>query len=184
VASEVSKPSPSNKFVKNALATGPQGGRRANAIIAAKISGVNLPIDNMPEEFRQKGHYPTKLYLRQKAKKNNKQLRKSLSCRQRKAMNLFSLRAENLLYCAFEPLHQLWLGYMADLAGSDKGAEFLPKLIKAEYHGAKLTGTFMFHNLPLNFVFAVVLKSRYIQLLAQLVQVMLGYPALSFKKQK
>jgi hypothetical protein len=43
-------------------------------------------------------------------------------------------------YELFEPLHQLWKGYVEELFGSSNPLAFTQKLLKADFHGALITG--------------------------------------------
>ena len=69
-----------------------------------------------------------------------------LTVRQRRRLRLLSLPAASpsaaLRYSAFEPLHELWLSYIRDLLSQPTSSLPLSlgeRLLKADYHGARVT---------------------------------------------
>lgn len=76
-----------------------------------------------------------------------------MSSKQRKASGWFGLPAKSpdgtasYTYETFMPLHALWCGYMRELLGTDSPTatqaqnqlHILPKLVKADFHGAVMT---------------------------------------------
>uniref|UniRef100_A0A1A8FM12 Processing of 4, ribonuclease P/MRP subunit n=1 Tax=Nothobranchius korthausae TaxID=1143690 RepID=A0A1A8FM12_9TELE len=69
---------------------------------------------------------------------------KGLGARQKRVMKIFQIKAEHQRYELFLPLHQLWRHYIFDLCGGLKPSSspqlVQQKLLKADLHGAILTG--------------------------------------------
>lgn len=66
---------------------------------------------------------------------------KRLNSRQKRELGIYNIAKEAHKYELFVPLHQLWEGYMKDLFGQGQNLQqFAQKLLKADYHGAILTG--------------------------------------------
>jgi ribonuclease P protein subunit POP4 len=62
-----------------------------------------------------------------------------LSARQRKKLALYDVPKKGQKYCIFEPLHQLWLGYVREILGNEiytGGQGAAAKLSSADFHGA------------------------------------------------
>ncbi len=66
----------------------------------------------------------------------------TLSSREKRALKLYALPSDDR-YATYQPLHQLWLGYITHLCGDDlirsRTAGCESKLLKADFHGAHLT---------------------------------------------
>jgi len=86
---------------------------------------------------------------RQKLEQRSKTLKpKPLSARQRRALGLYNIPRERQKYELYEPLHQLWLGYICEILGNDlyggansgfkdnSVASAAAKLTSADFHGA------------------------------------------------
>ncbi|EFA81896.1 RNase P protein subunit [Heterostelium album PN500] len=69
-----------------------------------------------------------------KAKKKSSQL----NSRKKRDTKFFDIAPENCIYDHYLPLNELWRQYINDVLGSLQGALILPKLIKADLHGAVL----------------------------------------------
>ncbi|KAI0134921.1 RNase P/MRP, p29 subunit [Daldinia grandis] len=66
---------------------------------------------------------------------------KPLSARQRRKLGLYDVPKSGQKYTVFEPLNQLWLGYIREVLGSELytgGQGAAAKLSAAEFHGAKV----------------------------------------------
>ncbi|KAI1463021.1 RNase P/MRP, p29 subunit [Daldinia caldariorum] len=66
---------------------------------------------------------------------------KPLSARQRRKLGLYDVPKEGRKYTIFEPLNQLWLGYIREILGSELytgGQGAAAKLSAADLHGAKV----------------------------------------------
>ncbi|KAI1653529.1 RNase P/MRP, p29 subunit [Daldinia decipiens] len=66
---------------------------------------------------------------------------KPLSARQRRKLGLYDVPKSGQKYAVFEPLNQLWLGYIREVLGSELytgGQGAAAKLSAADFHGAKV----------------------------------------------
>ncbi|OZJ02847.1 hypothetical protein BZG36_03223 [Bifiguratus adelaidae] len=94
-----------------------------------KVKGKVLSLDN-----------PTKPTGKDKSRRTHQ--RKKLTAKEKRELKIYDFPQESRKYEIFLPLHQLWLGYMEELLGQGSNdAAFLPKLLKADYHGAMMTVT-------------------------------------------
>lgn len=76
---------------------------------------------------------------RQEKKAKQKQRPKPLSARERRSLDLYTIRKEDQKYDIYQPLNKLWLGYARELLGNDVysgGPNAAAKLASAEFHGA------------------------------------------------
>ncbi|KXX74830.1 Ribonuclease P protein subunit p29 [Madurella mycetomatis] len=82
---------------------------------------------------------------RRRAREKKKQQRKKalkpkpLSASQRRKLGLYDVPREGQKYALFEPLHQLWLGYVREILGNEVytgGEGAAAKLASADFHGA------------------------------------------------
>ncbi|KAK4115942.1 RNase P/MRP, p29 subunit [Canariomyces notabilis] len=78
---------------------------------------------------------------RQKKKQARKKALKPkpLSAAQRRRLGLYEVPREGQKYALFEPLHQLWLGYVREILGNEVytgGEGAAAKLASADFHGA------------------------------------------------
>lgn len=62
-----------------------------------------------------------------------------LTAREKRQLKVYDIPKKAHQYKLFEPLSQLWQGYMSKLL-SQGSANFEQKLIKADFHGATMTG--------------------------------------------
>ncbi|KAK5681496.1 hypothetical protein LTS10_006028 [Elasticomyces elasticus] len=82
----------------------------------------------------------------QKAKKERKSNKpKPLSAKQKRALCICEIPKEQQKYAIYEPLHQMWCGYMREILGLTDGKRSYveassvgPILVSADYHGALL----------------------------------------------
>ncbi|KAK8052399.1 Rof/RNase P-like protein [Apiospora rasikravindrae] len=80
----------------------------------------------------------------EKNRKRKSQKPKPLSASQRRKLGLYDVPKEGRRYTVFEPLKQLWIGYMREVLGSHLytgGPTCAAKLCAAEYHGAEVEVT-------------------------------------------
>jgi ribonuclease P protein subunit POP4 len=66
---------------------------------------------------------------------------KPLSARQRRRLGLYEVPKAGQKYAIFEPLHQLWLGYIREVLGNGiytGGQDVAAKLSSADFHGAEV----------------------------------------------
>ncbi|KAL4732405.1 hypothetical protein ACLX1H_001421 [Fusarium chlamydosporum] len=78
---------------------------------------------------------------RQDKKEKQKQKPKPLSSRERRNLGLHDVPKDGQKYHIYEPLSQLWLGYIRELLGNDifaGGPSAAVKLTSAEFHGAPI----------------------------------------------
>ncbi len=84
---------------------------------------------------------------RRRAAEKKKELRKKavkpkpLSAAQRRKLGLYEVPREGQKYILFEPLHNLWLGYIREILGSEiytGGEGAAAKLASADFHGAEV----------------------------------------------
>jgi len=64
-----------------------------------------------------------------------------LSARQRRQMGLYNIPRDKQTYAVFEPLHQLWSGYIREILGNELftgGQGAAAKLASADIHGARV----------------------------------------------
>lgn len=76
---------------------------------------------------------------RQQAKDKKKQKPKPLSSRERRSLGLYDIPRDQQKYEVYEPLNDLWKGYILEVLGNDvynSGPNVGAKLASAEYHGA------------------------------------------------
>jgi len=62
-----------------------------------------------------------------------------LTAKEKRRLKVYDIPKEAHQYKLFEPLSQLWQGYMSKLL-SQGSVNFEQKLIKADFHGATMTG--------------------------------------------
>jgi ribonuclease P protein subunit POP4 len=111
----------------------------ANRILTEKIQQRPLfltPSSPPPSDARA---------ARRRAQDKKKQQRKKalkpkpLSASQRRRLGLYDVPRDRQKYALFEPLHQLWLGYIREILGSEVhtgGEGAAAKLASADFHGA------------------------------------------------
>jgi ribonuclease P protein subunit POP4 len=95
-------------------------------IISSKLQGKKVHIDAADTPIR---------------KKRAKSKIKRITSREKRSLGLYTIPKHCHRYDLFLPLHQLWLGYIDELLTSNASPlVHSQKLIKADYHGAILTG--------------------------------------------
>lgn len=79
---------------------------------------------------------------KQKAQRKSKKA-KPLSAKQKRALNVYEIPKEQQKYAIYEPLHNMWCGYMREVLGLAEGKrthvdaqDAGPFLASADYHGA------------------------------------------------
>lgn len=77
-----------------------------------------------------------------KAKERKRALKpKPLSAKQRRTLGLYDVPRDGQKYATFLPLHNLWLGYVREILGSEVytgGQAAAAKLSAADFHGARV----------------------------------------------
>jgi len=133
----MSKPSESATRALLARAHSPDS---VNRIHSEKIYG--RPFFLRPSEPRLDAREVRRHARRREEKQRGKALKpKPLSARKRKQMCLYDVPRDAQRYALFEPLHDLWLGYMREMLDKDldnggQGAAL--KLASADFHGAEI----------------------------------------------
>lgn len=88
---------------------------------------------------------------KKKQLKPSKKKTKPLSAKEKRSLHIYDIPKEAIRYDLFEPLHQLWLGYMKELHGQGHDPQvFRQKLLKADYHGAIIEGTLQMKDVRRN----------------------------------
>ncbi|KAF8943041.1 RNase P/RNase MRP complex subunit [Haplosporangium gracile] len=64
---------------------------------------------------------------------------KVLTAKEKRQLNVYDIPLVSRKYELFEPLHQLWKGYVEELFGNANPLAFTQKLLKADFHGAIIT---------------------------------------------
>ncbi|KAK3389835.1 putative rRNA and tRNA processing protein [Podospora didyma] len=113
----------------------------ANRILTDKVQQRPLflaPSSPPPSDARQARHRE-----REKKKQNRKKAvkPKPLSATQRRKLGLYDVPRAGQKYALFEPLHNLWLGYIREILGSEiytGGEGAAAKLASADFHGAEV----------------------------------------------
>lgn len=65
---------------------------------------------------------------------------KVLTAKEKRQLNVYDIPLASRKYELFEPLHELWKGYVEELFGTSNPLAFTQKLLKADFHGAIITG--------------------------------------------
>lgn len=95
------------------------------------------PTSPPPADARRARHLAAK---RAKEQRRAKALKpKPISATQRKKQGLYQIPKQGQKYALFEPLHNLWLGYIREILGSEVytgGEAAAAKLASADFHGA------------------------------------------------
>ncbi|KAJ3155240.1 RNase P/RNase MRP complex subunit [Geranomyces variabilis] len=123
-------------FVQNLLTTtGSQSQSTAERNYVQKVHQKVLSVVNPPTTPAQQYQQAERHAAQQRKRKV-----KPLSAAERRKMGAWQVDKKTCTYEGFKPLHALWDSYMAELlAGLNlAAANVLPRLIKADYHGAKL----------------------------------------------
>lgn len=82
--------------------------------------------------------YRRTLRLQAASKLKKKRKPQPLSAAEKRATGLHTIPKDQQKYAIFEPLHQLWIGYMNEVLGSGRpiSGAVAAKLTSADYHGA------------------------------------------------
>ncbi|KAJ3155770.1 RNase P/RNase MRP complex subunit [Geranomyces michiganensis] len=123
-------------FVQNLLTiTGSQSTSTAERNYTQKVHQKVLSVVNPPTTPAMHFEQKDKRAVQQRNRKA-----KPLSAAERRKLGAWEVDKKVCTYEGFKPLHALWESYMAELlAGMSLAtASVLPRLIKADYHGAKL----------------------------------------------
>ncbi|CEP16110.1 hypothetical protein [Parasitella parasitica] len=103
-------------------------------------SDVKKVLDDMKPVYIDRSHTFVKEEDRKKlAKKLKHEKDGKLTAREKRRLKVYDVPKEAHQYKLFEPLSQLWQGYMSKLL-SQGSVNFEQKLIKADFHGATMTG--------------------------------------------
>lgn len=100
----------------------------------------NRPLHLKPTEPDNARH--KRLLHRAELRKRKKKLKpKPLSAREKRALCIYEIPKTEQKYAIYEPLHQMWTGYIHEVLGEnctpvDSGA--VAKLVSADFHGAEL----------------------------------------------
>lgn len=131
-ANQQPKPEAGKKFAPNFV----QSLLRENA--------VKNPLAKYEERFKKQSALVLDGTIsRKQPKKRDKKKKIGLTAREKRELGVHIITGE-LQYEKVLPLNNLWLGYMEQLWGTNTLEVFAEKLLKADYHGCILTGTFQF----------------------------------------
>ncbi|KAI8917187.1 Rof/RNase P-like protein [Powellomyces hirtus] len=78
----------------------------------------------------------------QRAQQSRKRKSKTMSAKERKESGAWDVPKKECKFQQFVPLHALWKGYISELfadCGSMPPQMVLPRMLKADYHGAQLS---------------------------------------------
>ncbi|KAM7201657.1 putative rRNA and tRNA processing protein [Rhypophila sp. PSN 637] len=116
--------------------------KEANQIFTDKVQlrplflAPTSPPPSDAREVRRRRAQQKKQAARKKALKP-----KPLSSSQRRKLGLYDVPREGQKYALFEPLHNLWLGYIREILGNEiytGGEGAASKLCSADFHGAEV----------------------------------------------
>ncbi|KAF9089323.1 RNase P/RNase MRP complex subunit [Mortierella sp. GBA35] len=114
-------------YVENSVVDGYE----ADKVFSTKVKNKVFALDN-----------PTKdLSAAKEAQRRRKRANKAkvLNAKEKRQLNVYDIPLESRKYELFEPLHQLWKGYVEELFGNANPVGFTQKLLKADFHGAIIT---------------------------------------------
>ncbi|CAG8637210.1 24376_t:CDS:10 [Cetraspora pellucida] len=83
---------------------------------------------------------PLKTSNEKKKRRRSKRKIKSMSAKEKRETRIYEIPKECHRYELFIPLNELWLQYIDELYGTSSPTIFVQKLLKADFHGAILTG--------------------------------------------
>jgi ribonuclease P protein subunit POP4 len=112
----------------------------AARILTEKIKTRPLhlkPTDPTPDP-RQRRHVER---LRKEQQKKRKLRPAPLSARTKRALGIYDIPKSEQKYSIYEPLHQMWIGYIQEVLGPNcmpVSSATTAKLVSADYHGAEL----------------------------------------------
>ncbi|GJJ72131.1 ribonuclease P protein subunit POP4 [Entomortierella parvispora] len=116
------------KYVGDAVVEGYDGG----SVYGSKVKNKVFSLDNPPKESSAETKEKQK-----KRKRNNKS--KALTAKEKRTLGVYDIPVNARKYTLFQPLHDLWKGYIDELYGSSSPTNFSQKLLKADFHGAIIT---------------------------------------------
>ncbi|KAF9208832.1 RNase P/RNase MRP complex subunit [Haplosporangium sp. Z 27] len=128
-ASSLSGESFVTKYVEDSVVEGYE----ADKVYSTKVKNKVLMFDN-----------PAKDQTEAKEKQKNRRRAnksKALTAKEKRSLNVYNIPIEARKYELFMPLHELWKGYMDELFRSTNPVAFTQKLLKADFHGALITGS-------------------------------------------
>ncbi|XP_064478038.1 ribonuclease P protein subunit p29-like [Ornithodoros turicata] len=70
-----------------------------------------------------------------RSKKSRKKKGKLLTCKEKRSLGIFNVKAEKLAFKSFLPIHNMWKDYFRDAVGQNMWEPGSPALLKAEYCG-------------------------------------------------
>lgn len=102
-------------------------------------TNVDKLVEGLRPVYVDRSHTFVKETEKKKVKKELKRKKdRKLTAKEKRQLKVYDIPKEAHKYKLFEPLSELWQGYMSSLL--DKGeANFEQKLIKADFHGAPFT---------------------------------------------
>ncbi|KAF9178198.1 RNase P/RNase MRP complex subunit [Haplosporangium sp. Z 767] len=87
---------------------------------------------------------------------------KVLTAKEKRALDVYDIPLESRKYQLFLPLHELWKGYIEEIFGTCNPVAFTQKLLKADFHGANITGKDPFNASSLDTTKGLILNSTFI----------------------
>ncbi|KAK4454449.1 putative rRNA and tRNA processing protein [Podospora aff. communis PSN243] len=123
------------------LLTKAHGADDANRIFTEKVQ--QRPLYLTPSSPPPSNARAARRRAREKKKEQRKKALKPkpLSAAQRRKLGLYDVPREGQKYAVFEPLHNLWVGYIQEVLGNEiysTGEAPGAKLASADFHGAEL----------------------------------------------
>ncbi|TPX69317.1 hypothetical protein SpCBS45565_g02502 [Spizellomyces sp. 'palustris'] len=118
-------------FVQSIIASNQNASRNYETKVKNKV----LLVDNPPASDAIRQQRRSK-----KDEMKRKRKTKRMSAKERKETGVWDVPVEAQKYALYVPLHNLWQGYINDLFDkSSQPGVILPRMMKADYHGALLT---------------------------------------------
>ncbi|KAL8824601.1 MAG: hypothetical protein Q9191_004945 [Dirinaria sp. TL-2023a] len=120
----------------------------ATAIFTEKVLHKPLHLrPTSPDPSSQDARAQRRLQrLRKQEHKLRHQKPKPMSAKEKRISGIYDIPKEQQKYHIYEPLHALWVEYMWEILGMVEGQKSYvtgqsagPKLVSADYHGAKMT---------------------------------------------
>ncbi|KAI8618126.1 Rof/RNase P-like protein [Chytriomyces sp. MP71] len=124
-------------------------GRRLDAVIDSKLKGKSAHLENPVKDAVKRQEEKEARDRRRMGRVGSAKRKKTLSRKERVALGDVGKPADkNISYKLFIPLHKLWKGYMNELFASElqdtsysfASEQTLTKIVKADFHGAVITG--------------------------------------------
>ncbi|KAG0299932.1 RNase P/RNase MRP complex subunit [Linnemannia gamsii] len=114
-------------YVENSVVDGFE----ADKVFSQKVKNKVFSLDNPSKPVADAKE------TQRRRKRANKA--KVLTAKEKRQLNVYDIPLASRKYELFEPLHQLWKGYVEELFGSSNPLAFTQKLLKADFHGALIT---------------------------------------------